>query len=472
MPKAFLIVDLGFGDAGKGSLTDFLARRAAADGRGVHTVVRYNGGPQAGHNVVTSDGRHHTFSQFGAGTFVPGVRTHLSRFMLISPPAMLAEAAHLAEVGVPDAFARTTISARSLVITPFQQAANRLRELARGDARHGSCGMGVGEAQADRLALGDDAVLFAGDLADETRTRTKLHTLRVHKHAQLADVLARLPDTKAVRRERVAFEADDVVETTLAGYRRFLRHARIVGDDHLGEVLRWPGAVVFEGAQGVLLDEWYGFHPHTTWATTTLANADVLLAEHGYGGMVVRLGLTRAYQTRHGAGPMPTEDPTLSRARPDAHNGDDPWQHGFRVGPLDLPLLRYAHAAVGRLDGVVVSCLDRLEEGRVPYATGYRLNNTSGAIKERFVTEADRVTSVRVHPTRWSEQQRLGFQERLGRCLDTCTPLYDEARSPDELAALVAADLGVPLALTSWGPAATDKRVVTPGVFSSVPTQL
>ena len=167
------------------------ARRAVTDAHGAHTVVRYNGGPQAGHNVVTPDGRHHTFSQFGAGTFVPGVRTHLACHMLVSPAAMLAEAAHLDGVGVPDAFARTTISARALVITPFQQAANRLRELARGDARHGSCGMGVGEAQADRIALGDEAVLFAGDLADKARTRAKLQALQAYKQPQLDDVLAR-----------------------------------------------------------------------------------------------------------------------------------------------------------------------------------------------------------------------------------------------------------------------------------------
>ncbi|MEL7360657.1 MAG: adenylosuccinate synthetase [Bacteroidota bacterium] len=474
MTTAYLIVDLGFGDAGKGSLTDFLARRAVTDGHGVHTVVRYNGGPQAGHNVVTPDGRHHTFSQFGAGTFVPGVRTHLARHMLVSPAAMLAEAAHLDKVGVPDSFSRTTISAQSLIITPFQQAANRLRELARGDARHGSCGMGVGEAQADRIALGDEAVLFAGDLADEARTRAKLQALRAYKRAQLDDVLARLPDTPAVRRERVAFDADDVVETTLDGYRRFLRHARIVGDGYLGEVLRWPGGVVFEGAQGVLLDEWYGFHPHTTWATTTLAHADALLAEQGYGGAVTKLGLTRAYQTRHGAGPMPTEDPTLSRERPDAHNGDDPWQHGFRVGPLDLPLLRYAHAVVGHLDGLVVSCLDRIANRDGAVATGYWTDAPFPAAS--FVLADDvrandnpLIRTIEVHPSQWSERQRLDHQERIGRALGTCRPVYEHDLSPAALAYRVADDLGVPLALTSWGPTAADKRIVASELLPATP---
>src|SRR5437773_11389748 len=99
--QAIIVIGLAFGDEGKGSIVDFLTRRYNA-----HTVVRFNGGPQAGHNVVTSDGRHHTFSQFGSGTFVPGVRTLLSRFVLIEPYAMFKEAAHLNDIGVCDALDR------------------------------------------------------------------------------------------------------------------------------------------------------------------------------------------------------------------------------------------------------------------------------------------------------------------------------------------------------------------------------
>src|SRR5690348_3101760 len=109
--RAILVVDLAFGDCGKGTIVDYLVRRDEAK-----LVVRFNGGPQAGHNVVTSDGRHHTFSQFGSGTFVPGVRTLLSRFVLIEPYAMLNEASHLAELAVTDALDRLMIDARCPVI--------------------------------------------------------------------------------------------------------------------------------------------------------------------------------------------------------------------------------------------------------------------------------------------------------------------------------------------------------------------
>src|SRR5215210_5965423 len=95
--RAILIADLGYGGAGKGSIVDYLTRTT-----GAHTVIRYNGGAQAAHNVITPDGRHHTFAQFGSGTFVPGTRTHLSRYMLVDLLALLAEAEHLRAVGVAD----------------------------------------------------------------------------------------------------------------------------------------------------------------------------------------------------------------------------------------------------------------------------------------------------------------------------------------------------------------------------------
>ncbi|GAB3948932.1 hypothetical protein GCM10027614_46890 [Micromonospora vulcania] len=77
------------------------------------------------------DGRHHTFAQFGAGTFHPGVRTHLSRYVVVDPLALAAEADHLATVGVPDALDRLTVDGEALLATPYHRAANRAREIAR-----------------------------------------------------------------------------------------------------------------------------------------------------------------------------------------------------------------------------------------------------------------------------------------------------------------------------------------------------
>jgi len=120
---------------------------------------------------------------------------------------------------------------------------------------------------------------------------------------------------------------------------------------------------VFEGSQGVLLDEWRGFHPHTTWSTVTPASAQALLASAGLERGEV-WGTTRAYATRHGAGPFPTEDASLAGVLPEPHNAYGDYQGDWRVGHLDLTLLNYAARvcrAAGGLDRVAVSHLDVVE---------------------------------------------------------------------------------------------------------------
>src|ERR1019366_7260396 len=119
--SAHIVVGMAYGDEGKGATVDFLVRK-----RNAGLVVRFNGGPQALHNVVTPDIRHHGFSQFGSGTFVPGVRTHLSRFMLVNPMNMMEEADHLRILGVLDALERISVDPRALIITPFQREVNRI----------------------------------------------------------------------------------------------------------------------------------------------------------------------------------------------------------------------------------------------------------------------------------------------------------------------------------------------------------
>src|SRR5512147_2617059 len=96
--QVILVADLGYGDAGKGSIVDYLTRQRPA-----HTVIRYNGGAQAAHNVIDPGGAHHTFAQFGSGTLVPGVRTYLSRFMLVDPLNLMHEERHLQTLGITDA---------------------------------------------------------------------------------------------------------------------------------------------------------------------------------------------------------------------------------------------------------------------------------------------------------------------------------------------------------------------------------
>ncbi|WP_157529742.1 adenylosuccinate synthetase [Nocardia sp. NRRL S-836] len=338
-----IVVGLGFGDEGKGAVVDALC----ADGS-VTGVVRFNGGAQAAHNVVAG-GRHHTFSQFGSGTLA-GVPTWLSRHVLVEPIALATESRELEAVGVTDPLSMVSIDAQALLTTPIHVAANRARENARGADRHGSCGKGIGETVWYGL-LGERGAR-RGDVVEEQRVPGEPGPAPVvgdcldpHALRRKLDVLAKFyePLTGAVAN----------VDELVALYRSFADAVRITTGDEAGR-LADAGRLVFEGAQGVLLDETYGFHPHTTWSTVTPRNARALL--NGRPARV--LGVTRTYQTRHGAGPLPTEDQAVAARFPEAHNGTGEYQGAWRAGHLDAVLLRYAVECCGGVDGLAVTHLD------------------------------------------------------------------------------------------------------------------
>ncbi|SFR11122.1 adenylosuccinate synthase [Lentzea waywayandensis] len=336
-----IVVGLGFGDEGKGATVDALC----ADGS-VSAVVRFNGGAQAAHNVI-ADGRHHTFSQFGSGTLA-GVPTWLSRHVLVEPIALATESRELEAVGVTDPLSLMSIDAQALLTTPFHVAANRARERARGGDRHGSCGKGIGETVWYGLLEGTTRGVVVegqevigepgpapavGDCLDPATLRRKLDALARFYEPLIGDGVS--------------------VDELVMLYRSFADAVRITSADEAGR-LADAGRLVFEGAQGVLLDETYGFHPHTTWSTTTPRNARELL--EGRPARVI--GVTRTYQTRHGAGPLPTEDQAVLDRFPEAHNGTGEFQGAWRAGHLDANLLRYSVDCCGGIDGLAVTHLD------------------------------------------------------------------------------------------------------------------
>jgi adenylosuccinate synthase len=426
MPRAhaFQVVDLAYGDAGKGTLVDYLVRRHNA-----HTVVRFNGGPQAGHNVVTPDGRHHTFAQFGSGTFVPGVRTLLSCFMLIEPYALFDELAHLESLGVTDALERLTIDADCPVITPIHQAANRLRELARGANAHGTCGLGIGETVSDTIDH-PTGTIRARDLADRATLSRKLRATLERKTVQLEQILTAIapahPDVQTLRNP-------DWIDVALDVYAALAHRAAIVESPKIPD----SGVTVFEGAQGVLLDETFGFHPHTTWSNTTFANADKLLDEAGFAGGRTRIGVLRTYFSRHGAGPFVTEDASLRGKLLEPHNNDGGWQGQFRVGLFDAVAARYALKVTGGVDLVALTHVDRLP-----------------ALPPRItVAYEDPLTQRRL--------ENFAPADGLTTLLERCRPIHAELESADFRSGFVHAiqrELNLRVGILSSGPTALEKE--------------
>ncbi len=458
MASVTLIAGLGFGDEGKGTTVDRLTRARKAK-----LVVRYNGGAQAGHNVVTSDGRHHCFSQWGAGTFA-GAPTLLSRYMMVSPLFALSEAKRLEGSGIVAPLSLLTVEGGALVTTQFHVAANRLRELARSrnGGVHGSCGMGIGETQQDALSGAAD-VIRAEELRDRTTVLRKLRRCQERKRAEI-DALPFDRTDPAVQQELGVLT--DWRDVALDDYQAFADGVKIVDDRWLHNELKEPGHVIFEGAQGVLLDQDWGFHPHTTWSECTFANAQRLLAGVGV-RRVDRLGVLRAYHTRHGAGPFPTESADFEAFSADDHNCHTPWQHGFRSGAFDLVLARYALEVVGGCDGLVlthVDKIDKLKEVAVCHSYDQPLMGQIELLARHpthtrpFGTAMDRLPLGSCPPA----IPDLLYQEELGRLLASSRPRCSRIRvtSGMRYAFQLSEALETPLVMASTGPTEKDKVFV------------
>lgn len=433
------VLGLGFGDCGKGRFVDALTRRWQA-----HTVVRFNGGAQAGHNVMAggSDGaevRHHTFSQFSAGTLVPGTRTVLLDPMVVHPTALLVEAEALSRMGVQDALSRLTIDARCRVTTPYHQAAGRLRERLRGEAAHGTCGVGVGETVRHALECPQE-VLHYGDLAHGTAM--PIDRLQAIRETLLAEFLPLCPpgSAGALTEEFLALNDAALAVRWLNAARALARQCPPASTDEIHAQLTQPGCVLFEGAQGVLLDEWRGFHPHTTWSSINTTSLEAAVARVGIDVPIEHYGVLRSYLTRHGAGPLPTHDSALDGLLPEPHNSSEGWQGSFRRGHPDAVLLRYALAVVGNLSGLLISHLDVFDRG-VPlkWCEGYS------------------VGSRQVERLPLGDHQDLSHQSMLTELLFSARPCYaaQPIDSAESLLDHVSSITTLPVILGSFDPADT-----------------
>ena len=408
MPRIFFVAGLGFGDEGKGSIVDAIVHKEKAT-----TVVRYNGGSQAAHNVVTDLDTHHTFSQFGSGTF-HGAKTYLSKHVLIDLPALYREGMSLAEKGVNKPFELMHIDEDALLITPYQKAANRIEELRRMN-RHGSCGMGIGVTRKDSLDY-PDSVPRVKDIYDPKKLQEKLSFIKETKLMQFVGVHL-TEDKYADSVKLLTTPVERVAEQFLIAKTM----VRITNQHQLREILQKEIAV-FEGAQGVLLDENFGFQPHTTWTDTTFKNAFEILESVGGNYLLSKVGVIRSYMTRHGAGPLPTEDTTLLPLLQDPHNTWGPWQGNMRYGYPDMVLLKYAlgimagghdidwRTAISHLAVTHKDKEDKIDKICVSY-------KRHDSLPSHLFRSPSDITISKLSPS-------YNVQEQLGNILDKVEPVY------------------------------------------------
>jgi adenylosuccinate synthase len=356
--------------------------------------------------------------------------------MLIEPYSLLNEAAHLQGLGCGDVWERLAIDTRCVVITPVHQAMNRLRELSRGKAAHGSCGLGVGEATADAIDQ-TELTLFAGELSNRSLVARKLKALIELKAAQLNDLNPKVENQYKAASDLAVIRQPRWIEVMAEACAAIADAAKIFTADQANAVFRKPGVVVFEGAQGVLLDEDYGFHPHTTWSRTTPVNAVQLLREAGISEPPRCVGVLRSYMTRHGAGPFVTENSALRAACPEPHNADSGTQGEFRVGEIDLVAASYA-AEAARVDELAITHLDAVNLLPNRTCTGY----STGPI-------------AKLNPTDF--QKRRAFTQLLLNSTPIWQPI--DNTSGEAFVEHLQVRFGIPVTLTSAGPTRLDKRV-------------
>jgi adenylosuccinate synthase len=298
--KMHAVIGAQYGDEGKGLLTHHLSNESTL-------VVRFNGGAQAGHTVIADDGRRHVFHHVGAGAF-RGAETLLSRFFLVNPVMYRPEAEDLIKLDVDP---HVNVDHRALVSTPFDMILNQYAESSR-YIKHGSCGLGINET----VERSNSYPIPVSLLQTRYRLVDRLQEIR-HKWMPTRCFKLGIPVPKT----------DGFIERFLEDVDYFLDSSRLVEDK---EYIEDAERVVFEGAQGLRLDEYAPGYPHVTRSRTGMTNVMSLTSEE-----VNVHYVTRSYVTRHGAGPLGGELETPPPHWVDHTNLEHPWQGKIRFAELN-----------------------------------------------------------------------------------------------------------------------------------------
>ena len=357
MSFAQAVIGAGLGDEGKGKTVDFLAYQL----RDQHPiVVRFNGGAQAGHTVETPDGKRHSFHQFGAGT-IAGAETYLSQFFIINPSSFVTEGKILQDLS---AFMRPKIDGNCRVTTPYDILLNQAAETYRGNNKHGSCGFGVNET-VTRHENADFRLEFK-DLYTKEKIEKKLNKI------QNEWVPARIEALNIEISENLShfFKSSAIKDDFLRDCEWLISHSLATDIDCLHD-----RRIIFEGAQGLLLDEEHPNFPYVTRSKTGLTNVVSILDYLDIDDLSVTY-VTRCYATRHGVGPLPWELPGPPYKNiVDKTNVINYWQDELRFGWLDLNILEKAikddfailDDYYDRALNIHVTCLDQIDNEAVTF---------------------------------------------------------------------------------------------------------
>jgi adenylosuccinate synthase len=357
MARNLVVIGAQWGDEGKGKIVDLLTERAAA-------VVRFQGGHNAGHTLVI-DGVKTVLSLIPSGILHPGVHCLVGNGVVLSLDAMLREADALVQKGIA-VYERLRISPNCALILPSHIALDRARERASGANAIGTTGRGIGPAYEDKV--GRRAVRVA-DLFQRDRLAARLGEILDFHNFLL---------TRYFSAEPVEFQS--VLENLVAQAERVGPLVEDISERLRSEMQR-GGNVLFEGAQGALLDVDVGTYPFVT-SSNTIAGEAAVGTGLGPRDIHAVLGIVKAYTTRVGAGPFPTElfDETGEHLSRVGHEFGAVTGRPRRCGWFDAVALRRAvlHNSLSSLGVTKLDVLDGLDT--INIATGYRID---GQVREQ-----------------------------------------------------------------------------------------
>lgn len=346
--KSVVVVGAQWGDEGKGKVVDYLAGS-------FDYIARCGGGHNAGHTVIFN-GNRFVLQLIPCGILRPGKQAVIGAGVVVDPAALVAEIETLAKAGI-DVNARLHISNRAHLIFPYHRELDKAAEAARGSNKIGTTSRGIGPAYEDKMARRG---LRVCDLMDEALFREKAARVFQEKDALAKGAYgAALSDTGAI-------------EETLRLGAKIRGYVTDVAELLNGALDRGQ-SVLFEGAQGTMLDIDHGTYPYVTSSNATAGGSTTGL---GVPPTKIKdvIGVTKAYTTRVGSGPFPTEMPDLEakQVRDRGKEYGAVTGRPRRCGWLDLVVLRYAKMING-IDSLVVTKLDVFDTQReIQVCTGYR----------------------------------------------------------------------------------------------------
>ena len=331
------VIGAQWGDEGKGKIVDWLSSRA-------DVVVRFQGGHNAGHTLVIG-GVEYKLSLLPSGIVRPGKLSVIGNGVVIDPNHLVSEIALLRDQGAEITPDTLVVSDTAALILPVHQAVDAAREALRGAGKIGTTGRGIGPAYEDKVAR---RAVRLGDLASEGTLEAKLAALTAHHNIWLK--AAGEPETDPAELKRGLMAVRDTV-LPFAG-----QSWRVLEAAHADSK-----RVLFEGAQGVMLDIDHGTYPFVT-SSNTVAGQAATGAGTGPTNIGFVLGITKAYTTRVGGGPFPTEDFGADGERMGERGREFGTVTGRkrRCGWFDAVMVRQANAVAG-ITGMALTKLDVLD---------------------------------------------------------------------------------------------------------------